>query len=189
MFITPMTRLEAVNEIISSIGEAPVNTLENVTSVDVINANRILDVVSRDIQVMGWTFNRVPQMSFQPDTYTKQIAWNDDILLLSTDDGNIYRNRGGVFFNVTEQTDIFDSPVVADVYLFTPFEEMPEVFRNFVTAKASKLFASRYLGDEGIIAHLAEQEAVSWANIMEYEHSIERNNYTQNIDIINLMRR
>ena len=42
MTITPLTELEAVNEILASIGEAPVNTIENSQNVDVINALRIL---------------------------------------------------------------------------------------------------------------------------------------------------
>ena len=47
MTLTPLTELEAVNEILASIGESPVHTIENPTNVDVINCLRILRNVNR----------------------------------------------------------------------------------------------------------------------------------------------
>ena len=46
--ITPQSELEAVNEILSSIGSNPVDSLENSLDVDVLNAKRILSSVSRE---------------------------------------------------------------------------------------------------------------------------------------------
>ena len=44
MIVTPMTELEAVNEMLSAVGESPVNSIENPNNVDVINAIRILNI-------------------------------------------------------------------------------------------------------------------------------------------------
>ena len=40
--ITPLTELEAVNDLLAAIGESAVNTLTNVTTVDVTQAKRTL---------------------------------------------------------------------------------------------------------------------------------------------------
>ena len=57
MILTPLTKLDAVNEICGAMGEAPVDTLENSENVDTINAVRMLEAETRAIQVMGWTLS------------------------------------------------------------------------------------------------------------------------------------
>ena len=49
--------LDAVNDILSAIGESPVSTLEGDVNADVVNARRILTKINRMEQSKGWTFN------------------------------------------------------------------------------------------------------------------------------------
>ena len=49
MILTPLTKLDAVNEICGAMGEAPVDTLENSVYVDTINAVRMLEAETRAI--------------------------------------------------------------------------------------------------------------------------------------------
>ena len=51
------TKLEAVNVMMTSIGETPVNTITAATTTDVAIAITILDNVSREVQSVGWHFN------------------------------------------------------------------------------------------------------------------------------------
>ena len=51
-----MTELDAINFMLSAIGSDPINTLVDDTDVDVANAKRILEQVSRSIQRQGWDF-------------------------------------------------------------------------------------------------------------------------------------
>ncbi len=55
--ITPTTELQAVNTMLSTIGEAPVNSITGTTTVDVSVAKNILDETSMSIQSLGWNFN------------------------------------------------------------------------------------------------------------------------------------
>ena len=55
--LTPTTELEAVNVMMSHIGESPVNTLEDDNVVDATIAQTILGSVSREVQSQGWYFN------------------------------------------------------------------------------------------------------------------------------------
>ena len=51
--ITPTTELQAVNIMLSTIGEAPVNSITGTTTVDVSTAKNILDETSMSIQSLG----------------------------------------------------------------------------------------------------------------------------------------
>ena len=93
MILTPLTKLDAVNEICGAMGEAPVDTLENSENVDTINAVRMLEAETRAIQVMGWTFNTIENYAMTPDDHTKRILWDDTILSIQFDDKRIVRKR------------------------------------------------------------------------------------------------
>ena len=54
---TVTSKLEAINVMLTAIGESPVNTITSSTTTDVSIAVQILDNVSREIQSVGWHFN------------------------------------------------------------------------------------------------------------------------------------
>ena len=66
-------QLDAVNEMLMSVGQTPVTQLE-ATNPDVALAFETLTQVSRGVQAEGWTFNRENHLStFAPDSTTKKI--------------------------------------------------------------------------------------------------------------------
>lgn len=67
MIVTPSNKLAAVNEILSAVGSSPVNSLEDELNVDVLNAVRILDSVSKEIQSRGWDFNIEDSVALLPE--------------------------------------------------------------------------------------------------------------------------
>ena len=69
------TELPAVNQILASVGQAPVTTLDQ-TNPDVAIAYDTLIQVSQEVQSEGWTFNKEYHYEFTPDT-------NDEILIPS----------------------------------------------------------------------------------------------------------
>ena len=58
--------LPAVNEILASVGQAPVTTLDQ-TNPDVAIAYDTLLNVSREVQAEGWTFNTEEFYELSPD--------------------------------------------------------------------------------------------------------------------------
>ena len=66
MEITALNELDAVNEIIGTLGESPINSLENMSNIDAINALRILRTISRQEQARGWSFNIIPSLTLTP---------------------------------------------------------------------------------------------------------------------------
>ena len=55
--ITRTTELEAVNTILSTIGEAPLSTLTGSLPVDGTTAKNVLNEINREVQSAGWQFN------------------------------------------------------------------------------------------------------------------------------------
>ena len=66
------TELIAVNEILASVGQGPVNTLDD-TNPDVAIIQRTLKQISREVQTEGWSFNK----EYKIKTKLKPIAATD----------------------------------------------------------------------------------------------------------------
>ena len=58
--------LPAINQILSSCGQAPVTTLDT-TNPDVAIVYDTLLQVNREVQAEGWTFNKENHVEFTPD--------------------------------------------------------------------------------------------------------------------------
>lgn len=138
--------LDAVNDILSAIGEAPVNTLEGDANADVVNARRILQKINRQEQAKGWTFNIDEGVSLAPDVFSNLIPYMPNYLSVTTTGGTPYVNRGGYVYDRTNRTDRFTSSITVNLITLRSFEEMPEQFRNYIVTKSAKEFNIRFFG-------------------------------------------
>lgn len=181
MIVTPLTELDAINEMLLAIGESVIASLEEVSSnVDATTAQKLLEGISRETQQKGWDFNTISSITLVPDANTGKIRWDDSLLRV----GSTYRNRGGYFFDVSNDTDVFTSAVtISSGVRLIPFEEMPDVFRRYVTLKASSAFASRCLGDAELEQTLAIELQQSYADMMTYEMETQKPNIFSNTSI------
>ncbi|WYW04290.1 tail protein [Pseudomonas phage vB_PpuP-Kompost-2] len=161
--------LQAVNDMLAAIGESPVSALEGDPNADVANCRRILAQVNREIQSKGWTFNIEEGAELMPDVFSKLIEYLPDYLRMTTSGGTLYINRGGYVYDRTAKTDQFTSNIQVDLIRLKPFGEMPECFRSYIVAKASRRFNIRFFGAGEIEGSLQEQENDAWAAIQEYE--------------------
>ena len=189
MILTPLTPLDAVNEILSAIGEAPVDTIEDNGNIDVDNAYRILKSVNRQVQIDGYTFNTISSYPLIPDRFTKEIAWDSTLLRVISSEGNYLRNRGGLVYDVTNNTDKFDGQIEVEAIVLVPFEELPEAFREYITIKSARLFATRYLGDELAMNALMQEEQIAKIAVFNYELDLEKPSMANNTDISNDLKR
>ena len=75
------TKLEAINTMLSCIGQAPLNTLEGTKSYFTIAAERILEDEVKRIQLQGWDFNSEDDYQLNPDVngetiHQRRPTWN-----------------------------------------------------------------------------------------------------------------
>ena len=153
--ITPTTELQAVNIMLSVIGEAPVNAITGTTSVDVSTAKNILDETSMSIQSQGWHFNTHNKYTSLSIDQDGRIPLPANCVKADASQNFRYINltiRNGYLYDLDKHTDIFSSvPAEVDLVLVQQFEQLPEYARQYITQKASRRFASRFLGDKEII--------------------------------------
>lgn len=169
--IAGSVELGAINEMLSSIGEPPVSTLDGEANVDVANARRILFTVNREVQAQGWTFNIEQNVELIPDTFTKLIPYDLDVLnMRSSTTSTPYVNIGGFVYDRLTKQDRFEGPIYADIIRMRGLDEMPECFKRLIVVRASLRFATRFFGDPSIVQALQMEEKESYRQCNEYEH-------------------
>ncbi len=166
--ITPTTELQTVNQMLSVIGEAPVNSITGTVTTDVSVAKNILDETSMSIQSMGWNFNTHYAYVLTRNTDNK-VPLPSNCVQADASAQYRFRNlviRNGFLYDMDNHTDVFGTnttlPTV-DLVLVQQFEQLPEYARQYIAAKSARRFASRYIGDKGIteLAGNDEQEALA----------------------------
>ena len=166
--ITPTTELQTVNQMLSVIGEAPVNSITGTVTTDVSVAKNILDETSMSIQSMGWNFNSHYAYVLTRNTDNK-VPLPSNCVQADASAQYRFRNlviRNGFLYDMDNHTDVFGTnttlPTV-DLVLVQQFEQLPEYARQYIAAKSARRFASRYIGDKGIteLAGNDEQEALA----------------------------
>ena len=165
--------LPAINQILSSCGQAPVTTLDT-TNPDVAIAYDTLLQVSREVQAEGWTFNKEYHIEFTPDTDDFiQIANN--VLQIKLTDNAANREhdgirRSGKLYDRQHHTFKWTATTVeCDVVWEFDWVDLPQPIQDFITARAATLVSQRIVGDTEQYQMLQQQEAFARAMALEYE--------------------
>ena len=182
--------LQAVNEILASIGQAPVTTIEaqTITYQDGTSAEipinpevaivyETLTQVSREVQAEGWTFNKENEYPLTPDA-NGYLSMTGSMLQMDLSDTLANNNfdtviRNGRLYDKLEHTDVWDTTQTydVDVVWYYDFADLPQVFKDYVTARAATRCAIRLVGDVNLTQSLASFETWRRANCIEYECS------------------
>ena len=150
---TRTTELEAVNTILSTIGEAPLSTLTGSLPVDGTMAKSVLNEINREVQSMGWHFNTQPKVTLSKDAGNSTIPLATNVLrvelnpyLHSKTDYDIVQ-RDSILFNLVTNSSTFteDLKDVKVVYLLD-FSEIPEQAKRYITIRSARVFHDRTLG-------------------------------------------
>lgn len=170
MIVTPSTELDAVNEILSSVGSSPVNSLtEDSFNVDVLNARRILDQVSIEVQSRGYNFNTLSSVTLSADSDTGLVSYPRDVIRVFSTSYKLI-NRNNYFYDLESSTNQFPTGLTVDEMVKKlSFEELPTVFRKFIAVRAARIFQMRYLTSADINNHLQLEESAAYADLIDYE--------------------
>jgi hypothetical protein len=156
-----MTKLEAVNVMLGTIGESPIATLNSTGSAYVAIAKAVLDEVSRDIQAEGWHFNTQNKVALARDVGGKipvpSNALKVDVSLYHSDKDITERN--GYLYDLINHTDVFTDTLYCDIVFGLDFEELPQVARRYISLRAARIFSARVLGDEDIYRTASAEES------------------------------
>ena len=164
---TSMTELEAVNVLLTTIGESPVNTLTGNQVTDVTIASQVLNEVSREVQAQGWHFNTEDRVVLSRDSFN-HIAVPADTARIDTDYYNVVV-RSGKLFNLADRTFEFQSSVEATVVYYQDFLDLPDVAKKYITTRAARIFADRMINSETIHQMVMRDEQKALIDLREFE--------------------
>jgi hypothetical protein len=170
--LVPSTEVEAINEILSTIGEAAVLTLDDTGDQDVALALQKLRTVSRQFQASGWTFNtdREFEISRDGDGY---IYYPSDALRMTparSEHGIRGVKRGARLYDSTEHTFVWERDIKVDVIRFLTFADMPEAARMYITIAAGRQFARAALGSGEVESMTKADEQRAWVALRRDEN-------------------
>ena len=165
--------LPAINQILSSCGQAPVTTLDQ-TNPDVAIAYDTLLQVSREVQAEGWTFNKEYHYEFTPNT-DDQILIPSNILQIKLTENSANMDKDGVrrsgklYDRHNHTYDWTDETVECDVVWEFDWVDLPQPIQDFIVARAATFVSQRIVGDTNQYEMLQQQEAYMRALALEYE--------------------
>ena len=141
MSLSATTKLEAVNIMLSTIGENPVNSLTS-GLVDAELAETILGSVSKAVQSEGWNFNTEKKVSFSADSSGHIILPANILRADATVEADALDlvQRGLKMYDKKNHTYNINKAVNLDTIIELEFEILPEVARRYITLKAARIF-------------------------------------------------
>ena len=194
MSLSPTTKLEAVNTMLTSIGEQPIQNMNDLAGLsDASIAEQILDNVSRAIQSRGWIFNTDLDVQMPVDQYG-EIKLSPDILRVDTtsrvrDGDTDIVERGRKLYDRQKQTFIFTTKVTVNQIKLLIFEDLPEPARRYISIRASRIFHDRVVGSGELHRFYQEDEMNAWQALLEYEGDVADYNIFDNYDVFRVVDR
>ncbi len=184
--ITNTTELQAINTILSIIGEAPVSSITTNIGSDVSIAKQILDESSVTMQSKGWNFNTEESYSLVRDTNNKIPVPTNAIWVTtrSPDSSKKVIIRDGFLYDKENHTYVFADGIKVDMIILLPFTELPEFARRYIVTIAGRRFQARYLGSKELAGFTEQDEATALTTCEQLDAANEKQNILSN-DISN----
>jgi hypothetical protein len=178
-----MTTLDAINQMLACIGEAPVTSI-TAGNPEIDMAVLTLNQVTTEVQQERWRFNREDGYPIVPDTNGNLLVPSNVIYITQDQRLNPDRlydlvERQGKLYDRVGHTFVFDRTVKVNVVWAFPFDELPIPFQTYITARASRLFALRSQGSQEIVQLTAIDEDRLRGACISYDTDIKELNVLQ----------
>jgi len=184
------SKLDAVNTMLSAIGEAPVSSLSS-GLIEAEIAETILNTVDREVQSMGWHFNTDLNKSFA-QTPAGEILLPADILradaTLKANSPNLVQ-RGLKMYDRTNHTFIVGTDVALDVVVQLNFDDLPEVAKRYVVLRATRVFQDRVVGSDTLHGFQKEDENMALMELKDFDKAADDHNIFDNYDTFSIIDR
>lgn len=183
--LTRTTKLQAINVILTTIGESQTNTITGTLPWETDLAVSILDETVRELCLNKWVFNFEKEISIIPDGSNRLLVASNYIQVEPADtaDKNEYVMRpisaGSstfMIYDITNKTSTFTSAKSFDITYLLDFEELPEAAKRYVTIRAARVYADRLMASGEVRAFTERDEVEAKAKLEEYSYGVDKNN-------------
>ena len=190
------TKLQAVNTLLSIIGEAPLNSLTPPLTGDAALAERVLDEISTEIQGEGWSWNTMVYdaipldtnghstlpsntlaVRFNPISYPSQRFVLRGIKLFDRIK-NSYDLRGSLGVALTGST----TDLVAQVVEELAWDDIPETGKRYIMIRAGRIYSNRVVTSSTIESYTADDEEKALQILKRTEDMAQNHNFISGPD-------
>lgn len=168
-----MTLLDAVNRILISTGELPVEALEENPITEVALAISHINMACREVQLAGWYFNS-EYVKLIPDDEGRIKLPFDTLSVKDLPLGFVYHTAG--IYDTLKGSYIVSLPVWATVISLLPLEKLPETFALWVTLRAAKKYQDNAITSAELKSNLEREELEAMLAAKKEDRSIRRQN-------------
>ncbi|QDP45905.1 MAG: putative tail tubular protein [Prokaryotic dsDNA virus sp.] len=173
MALALTTKLEAINTMLSNVGEAPVNSLTGSLTADVRLAQNILDEVSREVQSTGWHFNTEKEVPLAPNS-TNEIELSDGVARVDLEGKHADSDfdvvvRGNKLYNRKKRTYTFTETKKYTVTYMLDWDQLPESARRYIMIRSARIYQDRLIGSEKLSAFSRTDEQSALFSLRDYE--------------------
>ena len=174
------TELDAVNSILMSVGESPVNTL-TVQSPEVAIAQKTLQQVCREVLSEGWIFNTETEYPITLDTNNHCIIPNNVLQIdlnqfKHLNDFHVTRRKDNGVWKLYDQFEhrfnfenTSEAKLYVDVIWMVDFEDVPQAFKDYITTRAARIASNRMINDPKAAELMSTDESLARALAVEYD--------------------
>ncbi len=184
------SKLDAVNTMLSSIGEAPVSSLSS-GLIEAEIAESILNTIDREVQSMGWHFNTELNKSFA-QTPAGEILLPADILradaTLKANAPNLVQ-RGLKMYDRVNHTFIVGTNAALDVVVQLVFDDLPEVAKRYIVLRATRIFQDRVVGSNTLHDFQERDEQQALVQLKDFDKAADDHNIFDNYDTFSIIDR
>lgn len=171
-----MTKLDAVNNMLASIGQSPLNTITGTIPKDAAKAVLSLDNALREVLNSGWSFNTDNEYPLTPDV-NGRIDIPSNVVFADPTYGENYTMRwdaGGspalrLYHNEKRTFTDFTQDVKCDIIWLFDFEEIPQHARQLVATKAGRKFQAGIVASTILYQFTREMETEAYATFRRIE--------------------
>lgn len=171
--LQPLTLLDAVNTVLSNIGNGAVLSLDSIDlNSDAEDALKQVHNWSIQVQQKGWWFNTERNWELSNDPETGFVELPLGTLKIDTVGQSAIKDlvqRGNRLYDLETHSYNIGTSVYCDVILALDFEELPQAARNYITIKAARQFAQFKLNNGNTNQFTRENEGEAWLNLLEAE--------------------
>ena len=184
------SKLNAVNTMLSAIGEAPVNSLSS-GLVEAEIAESILNTIDREVQSMGWHFNTELNKGFT-QSLEGEIILPVNILradaTLKANAPNLVQ-RGLKMYDRVNHTFVIGATVALDIVIQLVFDDLPEVAKRYIILRATRIFQDRVVGSNTLHTFQEKDEEQALVQLKDFDKATDDHNIFDNYDTFSIIDR
>lgn len=185
MPVIASTELDAINTMLTTIGESPVNSV-NASTADTRIAQLILGEVDRATQIKGWNWNTEKEVALTRNGSNEIVLASNvvrvDVNRKEYPDVEVVQ-RGNRLYDKKNKTFVFSKNLKGEVVYLLPFTDLPEQARYYIVVRSARLFQQRMIGDATGSAFSAEEETTALMALQDAEDETADHNIFNNYDV------